>query len=339
MPLRNLFPPKVSTAAFLQELSSLVALLRKNLKIERILIVVDAHYVERIGGQQLQLASCVFSTPQEITADFLSQFTPRRTHVLYCVECNSDGLPAIERIVAAGFKFSPFGGAPVGSYAYENGAAFATVERQFVHQQLAGYAKFEDPGSCDDFLNLCQALEATRAVPGVIVEIGCFRGSSGSVLLDYAKHNGIDRTFYFFDTFDGFSYEAARSSSDAMWQGTHATEGLETVKARLEGVGYPDLHVHRSNIITDELPPEITRIAVANIDVDLYEAVSAGINKVADLVPAGGIIICEDAGHTPALIGARLALKQFMNGPHGSRFTPIFMTSGQAFLVAHADIR
>ncbi len=335
---RNLYPPKVSTAAFFQDLSGLVTLLQQNILIERILVVTDASYVQRTGGLPLQPPFTVFAAPADVTPDFLSQFHPKRTHVLYGVECNSDGLPAIERIVQAGFKFSPFGGAPVGSYAYENGAALATVERQFVHQQLAGYAKFEDPGSSEDFINLCQALETTRAVPGAIIEIGCFRGSSSSVLLDYALHNGFDRKFYFFDTFDGFSYETARSSSDAMWQNTHATEGQEVVQKRLADIGYPHLEVKRANIITDPLPPEITQVAVANVDVDLYEAVQAGLSKVADLIPPGGILICEDAGHTPNLIGARLALQQFMGSTQGRRFTQLFLPSGQAFLVAHAPV-
>jgi hypothetical protein len=335
---RNLFAPKVSAAAFFHDLRQLVTLLLDNPWIERILIVVDARYVERLGGRPLEMELCEIATPEQITGEFLARFAPKRTHVLYGVECNSDGLPAIEKIVAAGFKFSPFGGAPVGSYAYENATAMATLEHQFVHQQLAGYAKFEDPGSCDDFLNLCQLLETTRAVPGAVVEIGCFRGSSSSVMLDYAKRAGIDRKFYFLDTFDGFSYEAARTSPDAMWQGTHATEGLEVVQARLEAIGYPGITVRRSNIITDDLPAEITQIAVANVDVDLYEAVVAGLNKVADLIPAGGVIVCEDAGHTPNLIGARLALQEFMRGPRGSRFTQIFMPSGQALLIAHRDL-
>ena len=335
---RNLYSPKVTTTAFFQDLSRVLNGVLQNPRIEKILIVLDAHYVTRLGGRTLQLELCEIATPQEVTTEFLARFAPKRTHVLYGVECNSDGLPAIERIVAGGFKFSPFGGAPVGSYVYENSAALAAVERQFVHQQLEGYAKFEDPGSSEDFANLCQALETTRAVPGAIVEIGCFRGSSSSVMLDYALHNGFDRTFYFFDTFDGFSYETARTSPDAMWQGTHATEGHAVVECRLTAIGYPHLQVHRANIITDNLPAEITQIAVANVDVDLYEAVIAGLNKVADLIPPGGIIICEDAGHTPNLIGARLALQEFMRSPRGARFTQIFMTSGQAFLIAHAAL-
>lgn len=338
MGFRNLFPPKVGTDTFISHLTQLVTILVANPKIDRILVLVDANHTDRFAGQSVELPLCTFATPADITPEFLAEFNPRRSHVLYGVECSSDGLPAMEKLVAAGFKFSPFGGAPVGSYAYDNSAALATVERQFVAQTMAGYAKFEDPGSKEDFINLCQALETTRDIPGAVVEIGCFRGSSSSVMLDYAKHNGLDRPFYFLDTFDGFSYEAARNSADAMWQGTHATEGQAAIQTRLESIGYSKLQVLKANIITDELPPEIGPIALANVDVDLYEAVAAALQKVAGRIPAGGIIVCEDAGHTPALIGARLALLEFMRSPQGKRFTQIFLASGQVFLVAHAAL-
>ena len=335
---RNLFPLKVPTDVFLRELGNLVALLHRNLRIERILIVVDERYRERIGGQELHFDICEIVTPAQVNAELLARFHPQRTHVLYGVECNTDGLPAIAQIVAGGFKFSPFGGAPVGSYAYDNARALETLERQYVHQHLAGYAKFEDPGSSEDFANLCQALETTRNVPGAVVEFGCFRGSSTSVMLDYALSTGLQRDFHIFDIFDGFTYEEAKKSPDAMWQGTHKTEGYDVVRTRLESIGYPNLKVYKANVITAPLPPEITQIAVANVDVDLYEAVKAGLDKVADLIPPGGIIICEDAGHTPNLIGARLALQEFMQSPRGARFTQILLASGQAFLVAHAPV-
>lgn len=331
---RNLFPAKVSTAAFLQDLIPLINTLSENPEIDRIIIIIDGDYSNRFGGQPLAVPLCEFVETTSITPEFLAAVNPDRCHFIYAIECASDGLPVLEKIVATGCKFSPIGGAPVGAYVYENRRALETVETQFLHQNLQGYGKFDDPGTKEDFANLCQALEATRNIPGDVVEIGCYRGSSGSVLLDYAQRAEIDRTFYFFDTFDGFDYDAARESSDAMWQGTHATEGHAVVRERLLDIGHPRTEVHPLNIISDDLPSTITQIAVANVDVDLYDAVAAGLVKVAPLVPPGGIIICEDAGHTPNLIGAALALKQFLETPAGTRFTCLFMASGQAFLVA-----
>jgi hypothetical protein len=75
-------------------------------------------------------------------------------------------------------------------------------------------------------------------------------------------------------------------------------------------------------------------IAVANLDVDMYEAVAAGLRKIAPHMLTGGILVLEDAGHTPLLIGAKLALEEFLRDPMGQRFMPLVMGSGQTFLIA-----
>ena len=334
---RNVFPAKVTTSAFFADFARVVTPLLESPYLDKIVIVIDADYTDRLGGKYLTLPRCIFVSPQEVDDDFLKQIDPVTTHFVYVVECASDGLPVVRKLVDLGFKYSPVGGAPVGSYAYDNRLALETVESQFVYQNLERYGKFEDPGTPEDFANLCQVLETTRHIGGDVVEVGCYRGSSGSVLLDYARRAKITRRFYFLDTFDGFSYEAAKRSSDAMWQGTHATEGLAVVRDRLlsiEGHGSTEVNVLKANIMTDALPGEIQSIAVANIDVDLYDAVLAGLTKVAPFMAPGGIMICEDAGHTPNLIGARLALEEFLDSETGNRFTPVFMTSGQVMLVA-----
>jgi hypothetical protein len=46
-------------------------------------------------------------------------------------------------------------------------------------------------------------------------------------------------------------------------------------------------------------------------------------------------MICEDAGHTPGLIGARVALEEFIESGAGKKFTVMHLRSGQVFLVKH----
>lgn len=91
--------------------------------------------------------------------------------------------------------------------------------------------------------------------------------------------------------------------------------------------------VIRNNIITDALPPEVREIALCNIDVDMYEAIAAALAKVAPLMIVGGIIIAEDQGHTPLLVGAYVAVRDFLDSAEGKKFLPIEMMSGQMFLV------
>ena len=48
---------------------------------------------------------------------------------------------------------------------------------------------------------------------------------------------------------------------------------------------------------------------------------------------ANGIIVVEDAGHTPWLIGAIVALRQFINEVGDNCYTCIQMESGQYVLL------
>ncbi len=186
-------------------------------------------------------------------------------------------------------------------------------------------------------IRICQALRATERLPGAYLEIGCYLGSSGAVAVRYMAERGINRPAWFLDVFDGFTYEAARESVDALWADTHFTDGIEKVRERLSLHAEPEVgrpvHVVRSNVVTDDLPSEIEQVAVANIDVDLLEAVHAALIKTAPLIVPGGIMIAEDPGHTPALIGAQVAVDLFLEHPLAADFTPIYMESGQYFFV------
>jgi hypothetical protein len=259
------------------------------------------------------------------------------TRTVYLYACTADdvGAPFVEAIIARGGVFVPVHEAVPSSYAHTNQLARRVLECEYEDQKRTGFAKW-DFGP-HDFVNLLQAIDITRHLPGAFVEIGCYRGSSGCVALRYLREIALARQCYFFDVFEGFTYTEAKNSADAWWAGTHVTEGLAQVEARLRryeapGCG-PTVFVSKRNIIREELPSDIDQICVANIDVDLYEAVGAALRKVAPRIVRGGILIVEDPGHTPLLIGARVALNQFLRSELAAPFMPIYMQSGQTFLV------
>ena len=74
------------------------------------------------------------------------------------------------------------------------------------------------------------------------------------------------------------------------------------------------------DICAEELPAEITKISVVNIDVDMYEPTKIALTKVSPFVQVGGIIICEEATSTPALYGAGLALSEFCASEEGKKY-------------------
>lgn len=182
-----------------------------------------------------------------------------------------------------------------------------------------------------DYENILQAIEITKNTPGDYVEIGVYKGRSAHVALSYMESASIERNAWLFDTFEGFDYEQANVSADRIWNKTHNDAPLEKVQKFLSR--FENINLQKANVISDDLPAELKSIAVCNLDVDLYEAVIAGLHKVAPLMVSGGIIIIEDQGHTPALGGAYLAVRQFLSSEIAADFMPIHMASGQMFLI------
>jgi hypothetical protein len=213
--------------------------------------------------------------------------------------------------------------APASRYFHQNDLA-ATV---LAEQSRLPLGKFD----LSDFENLLQAVEATRNLPGDYVEVGVFQGRSANCVLSYMDRAKISKPAWFLDIFEGFTYKEAFTSQDTVWRGSHQDTSFDAVNSLLGP--YRNATVLKTNIITDELPDAVREISTCNIDVDMYEAVKAGADKLAPRVVAGGIMIFEDAGHTPPLGGARLAVDDFLKTPAGRDFVPIYMQSGQMFLI------
>jgi hypothetical protein len=242
--------------------------------------------------------------------------------------CNSDelALQAVQFIKKREgmFYYGANRFAPPARYFHRDGVARQVLKEA----REANLDRYELP----DFENIFQVIQATRAIEGDYVEIGVYKGSSAYVALRYMQLAGVKRQCHFLDTFSGFDYDNAASSGDRVWYKSHNEASQDAVEKLLARFTVPH-QVIKSNIITDSLPAPITQIAVCNIDVDMYEAVGAALAKVAPLVVEGGIIIAEDQGHTPLLIGAYAATKEFLASPQGKYFVPIEMMSGQMLLV------
>jgi hypothetical protein len=188
--------------------------------------------------------------------------------------------------------------------------------------------------------NIAEALDITKNLEGDYVEIGVYLGGSALLAMNciefMRQDNAIkERKMVLIDTFDGFNYEEAQTSVDQIWKNTHKLYG---VKATMD-------HIHETfkdnsisylllegNICKDNLPDDVEKIVVANIDVDMYEPTLDALNKVTDLIVSGGIIICEDAASTPGLYGGYLAMEEFIESEKGQSYTKIFKGS-QYFLL------
>jgi hypothetical protein len=257
--------------------------------------------------------------------------------VIYACTQDDLGLPFIAHLHKTGRKYFPVWSLQPGGYVFTNTTAREVLQTEFEFQKREGFSKWDFGHR--DYTTLIQALEITKELPGCYLEVGCYRGSSAGAVLRYLAAKRRPMETFFLDVFDGFHYEASERSSDAVWHGTHETEGFEIVRDRLMayGSGFPDLKitVEKNNILTDPLPEAVVErgIALANLDVDLHEAVYAGLHKIAPHIQQHGILVVEDPGHTPLLIGAKYAVEKFLGEELGRKFIPVVMDSGQVFLI------
>lgn len=155
---------------------------------------------------------------------------------------------------------------------------------------------------------MLQALDATQALTGPVVEIGVFEGNSAHLILDYLQKAGGNSPVVLIDTFGGFDFAEARESIDARWTGTHR---LADVENRISALQERGARVIRGNAIHVDLDG-ITDIRLLHVDVDLYESTLGVLQRLWPQMALRGLALCEDVGHMPICAGARLAVQDFL---------------------------
>jgi len=249
--------------------------------------------------------------------------------------CDSDALPEIRRIVSCGGVLVPHLDASKTQYRFVNRYALDAI--QATNKKIERISHF----SLIIHENICEALEITKDLQGDYVEIGVYKGGSALTALNYLRDlrdstgAKVERKVWCLDTFDGFTYDEASRSSDAIWVGTHklfgVNETMNYIRETFSDVGV-DFELVQANICSDMFPTGIKRIAVANIDVDMFEPTRDSLLKISPLIVEGGIIMCEDPTSTPALYGALLAMEDFLATDEGRKYMKIFK-GGQYFLI------
>jgi len=249
--------------------------------------------------------------------------------------CDSDALASLRRITAAGGKYVPHLSFDKTEYRFIDRLAHDAMRRTWAKRERVSHLT---PIVHE---NICEALSITRHIEGDYVEIGVFRGGSALTAINYideartADPSLPARKAWLLDTFDGFNYDEAFNSPDAIWAGTHALSGVDKtmgyITETLSGTSVP-FELVASNICADALPAGIRKIAVANIDVDMFEPTLDAMNKVSPLMAPGGIMICEDPASTPGLYGAYQAMEDFLGSELGKGYLKLFKR-GQYYLV------
>jgi O-methyltransferase len=273
------------------------------------------------------ISDWIYSLPGVISIG--SSFQDKGIGAIYlCALRNISCAEEVARKVmaSAGYYFFPMRAHPTARY-FEFDANAEAVLREAATIRRSHFDAL-------DFEFIMQAASTARDLPGKYVEIGTFEGRSAQVLLNYLKKTGIHKDCYFLDTFTGINFATAATSADAHWFGSHTDSSRNSLKSVSDFLSeYASFQLIACDIVKDELPPAIDQIAFCNIDVDIYEAYIHALRKVDDRLVPGGIIICEDFGHAPYVLGAKLAFDEFMAGGARARYNHLYVNSGQMILI------
>ncbi len=144
----------------------------------------------------------------------------------------------------------------------------------------------------DEAYQIRNAVLATRDVPGLLAEVGVFRGGTARVICE-AKG---DRELHLFDTFEGLP--ATTAIDTGFRQGEYACS-LEAVQQYLAGC--QDVHFHQGLFPGTGASVSEERFAFVHLDVDLHESTLAALRFFYPRMSVGAMLISHDFVEFPAV--------------------------------------
>jgi hypothetical protein len=195
------------------------------------------------------------------------------------------------------------------------------LERLFASTELTTFDLFRNFPVATPRYNIARFLahyeifKQIVEVPGVIVDLGVFRGASTftwAKLCEIFCPTDIRKTIFGFDTFSGFPKIGAEDGPEDLKQDVVAGGyfGGSSVEADLilaqEAMNH-DRHLRHKNRIEfvkgdvcETIPQFVTakgeglRIALLNLDLDLYEPTRVALEQFVPKMARGGVIIVDE---------------------------------------------
>jgi hypothetical protein len=170
-------------------------------------------------------------------------------------------------------------------------------------------------GSLDRYLYFLDQVQSVRNVEGDIVECGVSIGHGALLFLLLSEYVGVERTYYGFDSFDGFPDPvAADETTPITGKGFWANPPATVLKVLSDGriprhVIETRVHLVKG-FFEETLPRYDGRIAILHLDCDLYESYKNSLSQLYEKVTSGGVIMFDeyDDSRWP---GARKAIDEF----------------------------
>lgn len=176
---------------------------------------------------------------------------------------------------------------------------------------------------------LRQFARAALLLPGDVAEVGVYKGGTARLLAETLRGSG--KSLLLFDTFAGMPETSAEK--DIHQAGDFSDTSLEQVKRFLDGCErvefFPGLFPDTAQALSDRT------FCMVHADVDIYPSTRDCCRFFYPRLVAGGILVFDDYGYL-SCPGVKSAADEFFaDKPE----TPVFLPTGQAFVVKHGTSR
>jgi O-methyltransferase len=163
---------------------------------------------------------------------------------------------------------------------------------------------------------LTRCIEATRDLPGAIVEIGCAKGHTTVFLNKYMDHAKIEKPYICIDTFSGFTPSDADYEISSRHKRKDLSSNFRVNKKKwfdetMQLNGITRVCSYQGDINSFHLPNVLGEVSFCLIDVDLYLPVKSALRKVYPMM-RNGIVVIDDCQPENIYDGALEAYQEFI---------------------------
>jgi O-methyltransferase len=186
----------------------------------------------------------------------------------------------------------------IGKLSYGNVIPMATYSPWLTDSEFARTYDIVSSNTLVDRLRAFELWELTGQVghlPGNILEVGVWRGGTGTLIAARAKALGMSKRVYLCDTFAGVVKASERDSSYS--GGEHADASESDVRTLANKLGLDNIEI-RKGIFPDDFQTEMDKhtFCFVHIDVDVYQSAKDVFSYVWPKVPVGGVVVFDDFG-------------------------------------------
>jgi O-methyltransferase len=152
-----------------------------------------------------------------------------------------------------------------------------------------------------------------NTIPGDIVEMGCYVGTTSLFISEYLKNTYSNKAFHVYDSFEGLPPKRIQDESPA---GTQFTTGELAVSKsqliknyRIGRLPLPVIHKGWFEVLSPIDMPE--SISFAFLDGDYYSSIMACLKLVWPILSKGAVVVVDDY-LSDALPGANKAVTEWL---------------------------